>query len=502
MKETNMKSRCLVLSILLVIIGCATPEISNKKVLTITNPKSPPPVKEKLEELTVSPIEEEIKEPERLYALSFRKADIHEILTILSKESRLNIIVDPDVRGEVTVDLKDVTLDRALDSLLTPLGLQYKSESNFIRVSPIRMQTRMFTLNYLTTRRMGRAMVTGVGGRAETVANTGTEAPHGGAAGSFINVETNDAADLWTEIEQGLKNISSEEGRLVINRISGLILATDFPQNLSKMAEFLERVEGSVQRQVMITAKIIEVTLFDEYEMGLNWAAVTIRDFPIVSQSINPPTKIFQIGISDHDFSALLDAISKQGKVNILSSPQVSTLNNQPAIIKVARDDVYWEREFAYGYGDTTTAGQGFLGFSKPRWITIGILLGVTPQISPDGLITMNIHPSVTEKVGESESPEGDVAPILDVRETNTVVKVKDGQTVVIAGLMQEREKREVTGVPFFEKVPFLGSLFRKTLEEKKKTELVIMLTPEVAVGNGLENQSIKRLSAEWKEVK
>jgi type II secretory pathway component GspD/PulD (secretin) len=114
----------------------------------------------------------------------------------------------------------------------------------------------------------------------------------------------------------------------------------------------------------------------------------------------------------------------------------------------------------------------------------------------------MNIHPSVTEKVGESESPEGDVAPILDVRETNTVVKVKDGQTVVIAGLMQEREKREVTGVPFFEKVPLLGSFFRKTLEEKKKTELVIMLTPEVAVGNGLENRSIKRLSAEWKEVK
>lgn len=501
MKETNMKNGCLILSILLVIVGCTTPETSNEKVLTITSPKSPPPVQEKLEELTVSPIEEEISEPERLYTLSFRKADIHEILTILSKESKLNIIVDPDVKGEVTVDLKDVTLNRALDSLLTPLELQYKSESNFIRVSPIRMQTRMFTLNYLTTQRTGRAMVTGVGGRAESEANTGTEVPYGGAAGSFINVETNDGADLWTEIEQGLKNISSEGGRLVINRISGLILATDFPQNLSKMAEFLERVEGSVQRQVMITAKIIEVTLFDEYEMGLNWAAVTIGDFPVVSQSINPPTKIFQIGISDHDFSALLDAISKQGKVNILSSPQVSTLNNQPAIIKVARDDVYWEREFAYGYG-APTSGQGFLGFSKPRWITIGILLGVTPQIGPDGLITMNIHPSVTEKVGESESPEGDVAPILDVRETNTVVKIRDGQTVVIAGLMQEREKREVTGVPFFEKLPLLGSLFRKTVEDRKKTELVIMLTPEVAVGNDIKNQSVQGLSAEWKEVK
>jgi type II secretory pathway component GspD/PulD (secretin) len=114
----------------------------------------------------------------------------------------------------------------------------------------------------------------------------------------------------------------------------------------------------------------------------------------------------------------------------------------------------------------------------------------------------MNIHPSVTEKVGESESPEGDVAPILDVRETNTVVKIRDGQTVIIAGLMQEREEREVTGVPFFEKLPLFGSFFRKTVEERKKTELVIMLTPEVAVGNDIENQSVQRLSAEWKEVK
>lgn len=491
----------VILLTFLIVMGCATPETGEKKAPITTGPQPPPPVKEKLEELIVSPIEEEIKEPEKLYTLSFREADIHEILTVLSREAKLNIIVDPDVMGKVTVDLKEVTLSKALDCLLIPLGLQYKREANFIRVSPIKMQTRMFTLNYLTTQRTGRAMITGVGGRAETATTTGTEVTGGAAAGSFIKVETSDTADLWKEIEEGLKNISSEEGRLVINRISGLILATDFPQNLSKMAEFLEGVEGSVQRQVMIEAKILEVALFDEYEMGLNWAAVKVSDFPILSQSINPVSKIFQIGITDHDFSALLDAMSKQGEINILSSPKVSTLNNQPAMVKVARDDVYWEREFVYGYAAPTAGGQA-MGFSRPRWITIGILLGVTPQIGSDGLITMNIHPSVTEKVGESESPEGDVAPILDVRETNTVVKVKDGQTVVIAGLMQEREEREVTGVPFLQKIPLLGAIFRKTVEKKKKTELVIMLTPTVVVGNEIENQSIKQLSAEWKEVK
>jgi len=477
--------------IFLVVIGCAAPETGEQKAPTITSPQPPPPapVKEKLEELTVSPIEEEIKEPEKLYTLSFRKADIHEILTVLSRESKLNIIVDPDVRGEVTVDLKDVTLAKALDCLLTPLGMQYKREANFIRVSPIRMQTRMFTLNYLTTKRTASGTVSGTSGtRAEK------------ALGSFIKVETSDIADLWKEIEEVLKSISSEKGRLVINKVSGSILVTDFPQYLARIAEFLETIEGSAQRQVMIQAKIIEVTLSDQYKMGIDWSAIAKsgslrRTF---TQLLSPGTEIFQIGISNSDFSFLLDAMSKQGKIDILSSPKVSTLNNQPAVIKVATEDVYWEREFAYTAGD----GGEVRGSSRPRWITIGILLKVTPQIGSDGLITMDIHPSVTEKVGESVSPEGDVAPILDVRETNTVARVRDGQTIIIAGLLKKSEINEVTSVPFLGKIPVLGALFRRTVKEKKKTELVIMFTPTIVVGNEIENQSIEGLSFERKEVK
>jgi MSHA biogenesis protein MshL len=483
-----MKNRALIFLMFVIVLGCAARQTIDKKPPIVASPQPPPPVKEKLEELTVSPIEEETKEPERLYTLSFRKADVHEMLTILSRESKLNIIIDPDVRGEVSVDLKDVTLGKALDCLLTPLGLEYKREANFIRVSPISMQTRMFMLNYPSTERGGSGMVSGTSGRA------GKE---GGSMGSFIKVETSDTANLWKEIEEGLKAISSQGGKLVINKVSGSILATDFPQNLARMAQFLETIEGSAQRQVTIQARIMEVILSDEYQMGLNWAAVTVGDFPILSQTINPPTKLFQIGISDHDFSALLDAMSKQGKTDILSSPRVSALNNQPAVIKVATEDVYWEREFSY----TEVPGQA-VGFSKPRWITEGILLKVTPQIGPDRLIIMDIHPSVTEKVGESVSSEGDIAPILAVRETNTVVKVRDGQTIIIAGLLQKREMREVTSVPFLGRIPLLGAVFRKTVEEKKKTELVIMLTPTIVVGNETQGQSIRGLSAEWREVR
>lgn len=479
----------LIFLILLIVMGCATLETGEKKVTVTTSRQPPLPVKEKLEELTLSPIEEEIKEPERLYTLSFRNADIHEVLTVLSRESKLNIIVDPDVSGEVTVDLKGVTLGKALDCLLTPLGMQYKQRANFIRVSPIKMQTRRFILNYLTTKRAAKGTVSGT---------SGTRAGKG--LGSFIQVETSDTADLWKEIVDGLKAISSEKGRLVISKTSGTILATDFAQNLARMAEFLEAVEGSAQRQVMIQARIIEVTLSDEYQMGIDWSAIAKGDSlrGTFTQILSPTTNIFQVGISDSDFSLLMAAMSRQGKIDILSSPKVSTLNNQPAVIKVATEEVYWEREFAY----TAGVGGQTQGFSRPRWITVGILLKVTPQIGPNGWITLDIHPSVTEKVGESVSPEGDVAPILAVRETNTVARIRDGQTIVIAGLLQKSEKTVVTSVPFLGKIPLLGALFRKTVKEKRKTELVIMFTPTIVVGNEIQDQFAEGFSSDWKEVR
>lgn len=494
-----MKNRSLILLILLIVIGCVSPKADEKKVSIITGPAPPtaPPtaVKEKLEELMVSPIEEEIKEPEKLYSLSFREADIHEILTVLARESKLNMVVDFDVTGRVTVDLKEVTLTRALDCLLTPLELQYKRDGNVIRVSPVRMQTRIFFLNYLTTKRVGSGATSGTtGGRAGEegqVLNTG----------SFIKVETSDTADLWKEIEDGLKSISSQEGRLVINKISGSILAADFPRNLARIAEFLETIEGSAQRQVMIEIRIIEVTLSDEYQMGLDWSVIAKSGGfeGTFTQALSPASEAFQIGVSNSDlsflFSFLLDAMSKQGKIDILSSPKVSALNNQPAIIKVATEDVYWERQ-------TETDAQGRYTSSTPRWITIGILLGVTPQIGSDGLIIMDIHPSITEKAGESVSAEGDIAPILTVRETNTVVKVRDGQTIIIAGLLQKKASNEVTGIPFLQNIPFLGYLFKKTVEEKRKTELIITLTPRIVVGNEIENRFIRELSSEWEEVR
>jgi MSHA type pilus biogenesis protein MshL len=350
-------------------------------------------------------------------------------------------------------------------------------------------------------------------------------------SGGYSNVESKGVSDLWGEIEKGIKGLLGPEGQILISKASNSIVITDYPKHLNKVAEFLETISGTVQRQVMIQAKIIEVTLSKDYQAGVDWKF--IQNLPRMSNlswglakgptakgatgypgysgssgtnttggtgtsgtggetvdipgvfNIMPFGGLFRIGAADTDvlLSDIVEAISEQGTVNILSSPRISTLNNQPAIIKVAREDVFFETSRDITVNATTTS-------SNAQYITIGIVLSVTPQISPDGLITMNIHPSITEKVGEKTSVIGDTAPIIDVRETDTVVQCKDRETIVIAGLMQDKATAVDTSLPFMRDLPYFGKFFRHTTQEKKKTELVIMLTPTLITGSRMEEMS------------
>jgi type II secretory pathway component GspD/PulD (secretin) len=156
----------------------------------------------------------------------------------------------------------------------------------------------------------------------------------------------------------------------------------------------------------------------------------------------------------------------------------VSTLNNQKAIIRIGRQDVFFRAVVT----PATTTSAAFVTFT-PDTITEGIILSVTPQIGQDGRILLAIHPTITEKVGEAKAPDGNTAPIVDVRETNTMVTVPDGETVFIGGLMQERTQETVKSVPLLGDIPFFGALFRNTDQKKKKTELVILITPRLLRG-------------------
>ncbi|HLG30937.1 MAG TPA: hypothetical protein VI387_12065, partial [Candidatus Brocadiales bacterium] len=298
--------------------------------------------------------------------------------------------------------------------------------------------------------------------------------------------------------------------RLLINKISSTIMVTDYLANLNKIAEFLETLEGSAHRQVVIRAKIIEVTLSDEYQMGIDWEFIQnelrLKDFtiPLSGSSFLKSSGSFKFGkettattgttgttgttatvSTSVAFSDVIDALSKLGKIKVLSSPRIATLNNQKAIIKVARQDVFFS-QFGVSGGLGGSAAPSIL----PATVDIGIILDVLPQIGNDGTLTMSIHPSISEKVGEVPNPAGGTFPIVDIRETDTTVRIANGQTAIIGGLMRESTDEQKIGVPGLKSIPLLGKLFSHTVITKKNAELVIMLTPTILVGKAVEELS------------
>ena len=547
-----MKTKCnfIFFLILILAIGCASPPKKEQpkpaaqlKETTLSQPA--PEVT--LKELVIPQKEEAKKVPEKLFSFFARDASIQDVLLSFSRESDLNIVIDPEVSGKVTIDLKRVTLREALDAILFPLGWTYHIDGRFIQITRPQMETRLFTLNYITTKRTGKRDVYastggGIQGAGTNIGQQGIVSTGSTRAG-YSDLISTDEMDMWRDIQGGLETIifgSVEEKekaadkekaaltrvdrkgkKLAINKSTGVILVTDYPINLNKVASYLEMSEGSSQRQVTIQAKIMEVILSDDYKAGINWKVIEglprsvnlswgltdkagTTGFPGGTTSstsgtsgttsgtlatpgifnIKPFGGTFAIGAlgADVALSDIVQAISEQGDVKILSNPTLSTLNNQKAMIRVGDQDVFF---ITGAIATQNTVTQTI----QPVTIDIGIILDVTPQIAEDGTILMSIHPSITHKTGEKTSPDGKTTfPLLSVRETDTTVRVKDGQTIIIAGLMAERKENTSIGVPLLKSIPLLGYLFKYKSEEKRNSELVIMITPTVQIGKKVED--------------
>lgn len=564
-----MKTKMVFIILLSLVLaaGCATspaPKVERMKPPSKTGEATPPPAaEEKLKELVIPQREDAKKIQEKRFSFFARDVNVQDVLLAFSKEDDLNIVLEPELGGKVTIDLKRVTLKEALDAILTPLGWTYRIDGKFVNILRPWMESRLFTLNYTATRRSGKREVyasSSSGGSLQTGTTPGqqtgttsgqqTTFSSGGQRTGYSDVISTDGVDFWREIHRALEAIvfgpvaevekesSSERElftwtradgkgkKLIVNRLTGVIWVTDYPANLNKIASYLETIEGSSQRQVTIHAKILEVTLTDEFREGINWEVIQglprsinlawgLTDksgkigFPGTQNGyltgtgtgttsstiqtpgvfkISPYGGLLAIGGAGTEvrLADIMEAISKQGDLRTLSSPTLSTLNNQKAIIRVGNQDVY----FVTGAVSTQTTVTQFI---QPMTIDIGIILDVTPQIAEDGSIIMNIHPSITDKTGEKLAPDGkSTFPLLSVRETDTTVRVRDGQTIIIAGLMQERTEPSYIGVPVLQSTPLVGGLFRYKKEIKKTSELVIMITPILQIGKRVEDFSTK----------
>jgi len=427
------------------------------------------------------------------FSFNLKEADVKDVLRGLSKQTSYNVVIEPDVKGICTVDLKDVTLTKALDYILEPLDYTFKIEERTIYVSKPKPETKIFSLNYVTLKKIGTSSVVGSVGGAASSSGTGG----GSSEYRSVEIKTETEADIWKSIEDNLKVMLSKDGKVVVNKQALMVLITDYPKNLKHIDAFLEAVEGSLHKQVMIEAKIVEVQLNDTSREGVNWQFIEgrIGEFLINAKQVylNPTiltapstkavatTPYFRLFVGNKHLNienTFIDLLKTQGNINVVSSPRIATLNNQRAVIKVARQDVYFDEQQSVGAVSTTLATY------TPRFITVGLILDVTPQIDNNGNIVLNIHPMLTEKVDVARSPSGSEVPILDVREADTLVRVREGETVIIGGLIKDRKRLADTGTKGLMDLPLIGWLFRLKESEAQKNELVVFLTPRI-ISNG-----------------
>jgi MSHA biogenesis protein MshL len=450
--------------------------------------------------LAVSQIEEGRRSEAMNQTLSLSFAEpvsIRELLLLLVRDTNLSIVPDPDVDGMFAGELKNVTLRHALDLILEPHGLTATFNDNVVRVRRDQVQTRLFNINYVATRRSGSrgtglagmygqgaygsGMSGGMnGGVAAAGFGGGSYAGAGGIGGSQASVSGTDSGDVFEELQKGVETLLSDAGRLNVDRKAGLLQVTDYPARLDKIAIYIEAYETRALRQVRIVAKILEVELREDFSAGIDWTLV-LKDAGnavALTQRLAPThgSGAFTMGVNIKDFTGLLEAFASQGRVNVMASPWVMAMNNEPAVMRVGTQDVFF---VTTSQVDAST-GQILQTVVTPQTITEGVTLSVTPQIAADGVINMSIMPSITERTGTATSRLGDQVPIVSVRETDTLVRVHEGETIVIAGLMQDRTSVEKTKVPVLGDVPLVGGLFRREDRLKRKTDLVILLTPTV----------------------
>ena len=418
---------------------------------------------------------------------------IRDLLMRLVRDTDLSVVPDPDVEGTFVGELKNVTLRQALDLVLRPRELDYSVQGSFIRVFKRRMETRIFAVDYVPTRRVARreltANATGPGGDLALV-------PPGGSAsraaagppvdGSWTQIAASEDGDLFRELAVGVRMLLSEQGKFNLDRKAALLQVTDLPDRLEKVAFYLDAVQTRVQRQVQIQALVIEVGLRDEFTSGIDWPAL-LRDMGASAgaEAAPTPTDGLALDLRVSNVDDLLRALSNQGTVTVVSNPRVVAMNSEPVVMRVGTRDIFFVTT-----SQMDTAGRVVQTTLTPQAVTEGLVLTVTPQISAGGIINMSINPSVTARTGEVTSRLGDTVPIVSVRETDTMVRVRQGETVVIAGLMLESRSRSRSrpgSLPPAE--PPSGTRFRSSRPaarvpesgwQPSKTDLIILLTPTV----------------------
>ncbi|CAN7383472.1 pilus (MSHA type) biogenesis protein MshL [Pseudoduganella sp. LjRoot289] len=488
------------------------------------------------------------------FNVAFNQVPVQQFFNSLVAGTRYNMLIHPEVSGKITAHLKDVTLFEALDAVRELYGYDYKVEGTRIYIRPLTMQTRMFKVNYLTSNRKGSSNVRVSSTSVSSVGQTSSGQTGGNSSNNnnqpqpqqpsqqgaqqtqqdSSNLTTTSDNQFWGDLKLALEALvgGSGEGRsVVISPQSGVIVVRAMPEQLRNVDQYLKATQLSVERQVILEAKILEVQLNSGFQSGINWASfasfktghdnrvsggflapgTALQPLPFaggqpptqtsggpagfaastgfaLANAANAAGSLFGLAFQTSNFSAMISFLESQGSVHVLSSPRIATMNNQKAVLKIGTDEFYVT-------GVTTTTNSTATGNTTSPSVTLqpffsGVVLDVTPQIDEDGNIMLHVHPSVSQVTTVNKTVNlgsaGSLSlplPASSTSEMDSMVRGQDGQIVAIGGLMRQSTVNDRSQLPGAGDLPVVGALFRNTDQQTQKRELVVLIKPTIVDG-------------------
>jgi MSHA biogenesis protein MshL len=491
----------------------------------------------------------------RMFGFHAENLELKSALALFARANGLNIVPDNDVTGMVTLDVRDLPLNQMMRAFLEASDCTWQDEGGLIRVR--NTETRMFTIDYLRLSRTGTGKSNatlgsgssggGGGGGGQGGGGGGSGGGGGGGGGSgqgggsqgggtsfgsgssSVNLTADNQIDFWKEITEEIGFMLTPAGKtsLSINKTAGLIQVTDRPSAMKRVERYLSSVDKSVHRQVEIEARLYDVTLSDQFQFGIDWVhaakayggamafggatlpiatgGAQLQDSAVgglnrlgiigTSGSTTPGGNPTALMFQNFNTAAAVNALKQQGTVEVISTPRIRTLNNQTALIKVGEEVPFFNTTTTILPG-TTSGTSTILQETVVSSITIGTILSITPQISDDDWISLDISPVLTSLKsvvtlassggsgggggGGGSGSSGATAPDLDTKQASTLVRVRDGTTVILGGLIQTEKAKSEKKIPLLGDIPLLGKLFTGTLHFNQKKELVIFVTPKI----------------------